>query len=304
MTVASADNVQRRSIDLLLRQMTELGASDLHLRSSRRPLIRLHGRLQPMDGDPLRASDIGSMMDAIMQPHHKAKFEKNLSVDLGYGIPGLGALPLQRVPAARHAGGVLPHDPGQDQGGRGPGASRVAARLLPPPDGPGADHRSHRQRQVDHALDPGAVHRRSVPGPRRHHRGPHRVPAARLERHHLAARGGDRHAELRRSAQELAAPGSRRDHGRRDARPGDGVDRHHRRRDRPPGLLDAAHQRHRADHRPHPRQLPARAADPGPLPALAGAARRGVDAAGAPSRRHGPHRGARDPAHLARRREV
>ena len=23
-----------------------------------------------------------------MQPHHKAKFEKNLSVDLGYGIEG------------------------------------------------------------------------------------------------------------------------------------------------------------------------------------------------------------------------
>jgi twitching motility protein PilT len=90
MTLGSSENVQRRNIDTLLRQMTELGASDLHLRSARRPLIRLHGRLQPMDGEPLRASDIGTMMDAIMQPHHKAKFEKNLSVDLGYGIPGLG----------------------------------------------------------------------------------------------------------------------------------------------------------------------------------------------------------------------
>ena len=90
MSVASMEpSGQPRDIDTLLRQMTEMGASDLHLRPARRPLVRLHGRLQPLDGDPLRPADIGSMMDTIMQPHHKAKFEKNLSVDLGYGIPGL-----------------------------------------------------------------------------------------------------------------------------------------------------------------------------------------------------------------------
>ncbi|HVR29623.1 MAG TPA: PilT/PilU family type 4a pilus ATPase [Thermoanaerobaculia bacterium] len=90
MTTASTEQAPRRDIDSLLRHMTEMGASDLHLRSARRPLVRVHGRLQSLEGDPLRAAEIGSMMDAIMQPHHKAKFEKNLSVDLGYGIPGLG----------------------------------------------------------------------------------------------------------------------------------------------------------------------------------------------------------------------
>src|SRR6187399_2784807 len=90
MSLGSSENTSRRTIDALLRKMTELGASDLHLRSARRPLIRLHGRLETMEGDALRATDIGAMMDAIMQPHHKAKFEKNLSVDLGYGIAGLG----------------------------------------------------------------------------------------------------------------------------------------------------------------------------------------------------------------------
>jgi len=90
MSLASTEPSARRNIDVLLRQMTEMGASDLHLRSSRRPLVRLHGRLQSLEGEPLRATEIGTMMDAIMQPHHKAKFEKNLSVDLGYGIPGLG----------------------------------------------------------------------------------------------------------------------------------------------------------------------------------------------------------------------
>ncbi|MDX1383384.1 MAG: ATPase, T2SS/T4P/T4SS family, partial [Thermoanaerobaculia bacterium] len=90
MSVASVDSTRSpRDIDTLLRQMTEMGASDLHLRPARRPLVRLHGRLQPLEGEPLKPAEIGAMMDGIMQPHHKAKFEKNLSVDLGYGIPGL-----------------------------------------------------------------------------------------------------------------------------------------------------------------------------------------------------------------------
>lgn len=91
MSVASNESSSSspRSIDDLLRQMTDMGASDLHLRPARRPLIRLHGRLQPLAGDPLKPAEIGTMIEDIMQPHHKAKFEKNLSVDLGYGIPGL-----------------------------------------------------------------------------------------------------------------------------------------------------------------------------------------------------------------------
>ena len=46
-------------------------------------------------------------------------------------------------------------------------------------------------------------------------------------------------------------PGPRRDHGRRDPRPRDGRDRHPGGAHRPPGVLDAAHQRRaRRDHAP------------------------------------------------------
>ena len=44
-------------------------------------------------------------------------------------------------------------------------------------------------------------------------------------------------------AARLPAPGSGRHHGRRDPRPRDGGDRDQGRADRPPGALDAAHQR-------------------------------------------------------------
>ena len=88
MTVASTDNVQRRSIDLLLRQMTEQGASDLHLQPTRPPLIRVHGRLMPIEASRC-ARGHRLHVDAILQPHQKAKLEESLSVDLGYGVHGL-----------------------------------------------------------------------------------------------------------------------------------------------------------------------------------------------------------------------
>ena len=76
-------------LDQLLRQMTENGASDLHLKPTRPPLIRVHGRLHPLGDVPLRPEDIAGMVGAILQPHQKRKLEERMSVDLGYGVHGL-----------------------------------------------------------------------------------------------------------------------------------------------------------------------------------------------------------------------
>jgi twitching motility protein PilT len=76
-------------VDELLRKMTEVGASDLHLKPARPPLIRTNGRIHPLDLPPLRPEEIGQMLAAILQPHQKARLERDLAVDLGYGIPGL-----------------------------------------------------------------------------------------------------------------------------------------------------------------------------------------------------------------------
>ena len=77
-------------VDDLLRTMRERDASDLHLKPSRAPLLRVNGRIQPIEGmEPLRPEDIGRMLGAILQPHQKARLEQDLSVDLGYGVPGL-----------------------------------------------------------------------------------------------------------------------------------------------------------------------------------------------------------------------
>ncbi|MFN7939988.1 MAG: PilT/PilU family type 4a pilus ATPase [Thermoanaerobaculia bacterium] len=77
------------SLDELLRYMTQNGASDLHLKPTRPPLMRLHGKLVPIEMEPLKVEDIRGMVEPILQPHQKRKLEERFSVDLGYGVHGL-----------------------------------------------------------------------------------------------------------------------------------------------------------------------------------------------------------------------
>jgi twitching motility protein PilT len=76
-------------LDNLLRLMTSKGASDLHLKPTRPPLLRINGRLMPVESEPLRPADIESMLLAILTPPQKAKLEERLAVDIGYGVSGL-----------------------------------------------------------------------------------------------------------------------------------------------------------------------------------------------------------------------
>ncbi len=76
-------------LDRLLRFMISKGASDLHLKPTRPPLVRIDGRLLPIDAEPLRPDQIQEMLLSILTPVQKAKLESQLAVDLGYGVRGL-----------------------------------------------------------------------------------------------------------------------------------------------------------------------------------------------------------------------
>ncbi len=76
-------------LDQLLRLMTEKGASDLHLKPKRPPLLRVHGKLMPLELAPLKPSDIEKMVDKIISPVQKAQLEEKMALDLGYGVHGL-----------------------------------------------------------------------------------------------------------------------------------------------------------------------------------------------------------------------
>ncbi len=76
-------------LDQLLRLMTDKGASDLHLRPMRPPLLRVHGKLIPVDSEPVPTEIITDMVTAILSPVQKTQLLEKMSVDVGYGVPGL-----------------------------------------------------------------------------------------------------------------------------------------------------------------------------------------------------------------------
>ena len=100
-------------------------------------------------------------------------------------------------------------------------------------------------------------------------------------------------AVLRAGPEGRAAPGPRRDPRRRDARPGDDLDRADRGRDRPPRLRDAAHAGRAADDRPHHRRLPAHQQGQVRVQLSVAPPGRHDPAAAADGRRLGPRRGLR-----------
>jgi len=87
-------------LNALLRLMTDKGASDLHLKPMRPPLMRIHGKLMPIDSDPLTPDQIQSMIDGVLSPAQQARLEQQLAVDIGHGVRGLarfrGSVFMQR----------------------------------------------------------------------------------------------------------------------------------------------------------------------------------------------------------------
>jgi twitching motility protein PilT len=76
-------------LDRLLKLMTDKGASDLHLKPTRPPLLRITGKLLPLEAEPLRPEELNEMLLGILTPRQKAKLDEKLSVDIGYGVRGL-----------------------------------------------------------------------------------------------------------------------------------------------------------------------------------------------------------------------
>jgi twitching motility protein PilT len=76
-------------LDRLLKFMTDKGASDLHLKPTRPPLLRINGRLLPIEAPALKMEELNEMLLGILTPRQKTKLEEKMSVDTGYGVRGL-----------------------------------------------------------------------------------------------------------------------------------------------------------------------------------------------------------------------
>jgi len=78
-------------INDLLKQTTEKGASDLHLKAGSYPVCRVSGKLIPMtEQKRLMQEDTIAMAFSIMSARQKQKFKDHFEIDMAYSVPGLG----------------------------------------------------------------------------------------------------------------------------------------------------------------------------------------------------------------------
>src|SRR5918911_2365482 len=78
------------SLSDLLRKLSELGGSDLHITTGTPPQVRVDGSLRPLDGFRLLTSaDTKQLAYSVLTDAQKHRFEENLELDFSFGVKGL-----------------------------------------------------------------------------------------------------------------------------------------------------------------------------------------------------------------------
>ena len=77
-------------IDTLLNRMAELGASDLHMTSQRKPMFRLHGEMVEIEEcPPITPEQMGQILGEITPTENEEQFRSECDSDFAYQIPGV-----------------------------------------------------------------------------------------------------------------------------------------------------------------------------------------------------------------------
>jgi twitching motility protein PilT len=78
------------SLSDLLKKMTEMGGSDLHLTTNSPPQVRVDGHLRPLtEFSALTAADTKQLAYSVLTDTQKHRFEEQLEIDFSFGIKGL-----------------------------------------------------------------------------------------------------------------------------------------------------------------------------------------------------------------------
>jgi len=78
------------SLSDLLKKLTELGGSDLHVTTNTAPQVRVHGELSPLEGyRVLTSADTKQLAYSVLTDAQKHRFEENLELDFSFGVKGL-----------------------------------------------------------------------------------------------------------------------------------------------------------------------------------------------------------------------
>jgi len=113
----------------LLKQMVEMGASDLHLTTNSPPMVRLDGRLLPLPYPPLTVAETKQIAYSVLTDTQKHRFEENLELDFSFGVKGLARFRANNFMQRGAVGGVYRQIPYQIQGFRELGLPPVVELL-------------------------------------------------------------------------------------------------------------------------------------------------------------------------------
>src|SRR6266850_1625360 len=84
------DTAQQISLSELLRKLSELGGSDLHITTGSAPQVRVDGHLAPLEGfRQMTAADTKQLAYSVLTDAQKHRFEENLELDFSFGVKGL-----------------------------------------------------------------------------------------------------------------------------------------------------------------------------------------------------------------------
>ena len=78
------------TLEELLQQLVERGGSDLHISAGSPPKIRIDGKLIGVDTEILDSEQSQKLIYSVLDNDQIARFEKDLELDMSFGISGLG----------------------------------------------------------------------------------------------------------------------------------------------------------------------------------------------------------------------
>jgi twitching motility protein PilT len=99
---------KRVDLDELLLHLLEVGGSDLHLTAGSPPVVRHHGKVQPVEDQPVLSGDtLRELIYGILTERQRKVFEENLELDLAYALPGHARFRMNIFQQRESIGAVL-----------------------------------------------------------------------------------------------------------------------------------------------------------------------------------------------------
>ena len=249
------------NLSQILTFAAEKGASDIHFQVGAPPLLRHHGELFPLKHPPLSEEDMVLIGQTLAKYDDSEKFKKEVKdYDGSFALANVARFRVNVFRQNGRYGAVLRLIPFKARNFEELNLPKVLEKIRPAEARADPGHRRHGQRQVHHPGGHHQFHQHEAARPHHHHRGPDRVPLREEPVDHLAARDRPRHRVVRLGPAGGHAPGPRRDHGGRTARPPDRRHLPEGRRDRPPGHGLHPHPGRHAHPEPPPGLFPGRGA--------------------------------------------